>query len=322
MDFSLQTLVDPEFLVTVFAAIVTFATVLTLVGPLFGGNKFAGRLKSVATRREQLRKRNREALLKKTNLRGESKGFMTDVVSKLNLSTLLEDTALQSRLLQAGLRGQGPIMAFYFFRLVAPIGLFIFGLAYLFLFNDFGKPPMVRFAIAFGMLVAGYYAPGIYIDNIAAKRRESIMKAFPDALDLLLICVESGMSIEAAFGKVAAEVGVNSIELAEEMSLTTAELSYLQERRQAYENLASRTNHPGVKAVATSLIQAEKYGTPLGASLRVMAKENREMRMAQAEKKAASLPAKLTVPMIIFFLPVLFVVVLGPAIIKFQQLGS
>ncbi len=322
MDFSLQTLVDPEFLVTVFAAIVTFATVLTLVGPLFGGNKFAGRLKSVATRREQLRKRNREALFKKTNLRGESKGFMTDVVSKLNLSTLLEDTALQSRLLQAGLRGQGPIMAFYFFRLVAPIGLFIFGLAYLFLFNDFGKPPMVRFAIAFGMLVAGYYAPGIYIDNIAAKRRESIMKAFPDALDLLLICVESGMSIEAAFGKVAAEVGVNSIELAEEMSLTTAELSYLQERRQAYENLASRTNHPGVKAVATSLIQAEKYGTPLGASLRVMAKENREMRMAQAEKKAASLPAKLTVPMIIFFLPVLFVVVLGPAIIKFQQLGS
>ncbi len=322
MDFSLQTLVDPEFLVTAFAAIVTFATVLTLIGPLFGGNKFAGRLKSVATRREQLRKRNREALLKKTNLRGESKGFMTDVVSKLNLSTLLEDTALQSRLLQAGLRGQGPIMAFYFFRLVAPIGLFIFGLAYLFLFNDFGKSPMVRFAIAFGMLVAGYYAPGIYIDNIAAKRRESIMKAFPDALDLLLICVESGMSIEAAFGKVAAEVGVNSIELAEEMSLTTAELSYLQERRQAYENLASRTNHPGVKAVATSLIQAEKYGTPLGASLRVMAKENREMRMAQAEKKAASLPAKLTVPMIIFFLPVLFVVVLGPAIIKFQQLGS
>jgi tight adherence protein C len=192
----------------------------------------------------------------------------------------------------------------------------------LFFFNDFGKPPMMRFAMAFGMLVAGYYAPGMYINNIAAKRRESIMKAFPDALDLLLICVESGMSIEAAFAKVAAEVGSSSIELAEEMSLTTAELSYLQERRQAYENLAIRTNHPGVRAVATSLIQAEKYGTPLGTSLRVMAKENREMRMAQAEKKAASLPAKLTVPMIIFFLPVLFVVVLGPAIIKFQQLNG
>ena len=322
MEFSLKTLVDPEFLVTVFAAIIAFATVVTLIGPLFSGNKFAGRLKSVATRREQLRKQSRAAISGKGNLRGESKGFMTDVVAKLNLTTLLEDTELQKSLLQAGLRGQGPIMTFYFFRLVAPIGLFIFSLLYLFFFNDFGKPPMMRFAMAFGMLVVGYYAPGIYINNIAAKRRESIMKAFPDALDLLLICAESGMSIEAAFGKVAAEVGSSSIELAEEMSLTTAELSYLQERRQAYENLAIRTNHPGVKAVATSLIQAEKYGTPLGTSLRVMAKENRQMRMSQAEKKAASLPAKLTVPMIIFFLPVLFVVVLGPAIIKFQQLGG
>ncbi|MBL1430721.1 MAG: type II secretion system F family protein [Robiginitomaculum sp.] len=322
MDFSLKTLVDPEFLVTVFAAVIAFATVVTLIGPLFSGNKFAGRLKSVATRREQLRKQSRAAIAGKANLRGESKGFMTDVVGKLNLTTLLEDTELQKSLLQAGLRGQGPIMTFYFFRLVAPIALFIFSLLYLFFFNDFGKSPMMRFAMAFGMLVVGYYAPGIYINNIAAKRRESIMKAFPDALDLLLICVESGMSIEAAFGKVAAEVGSSSIELAEEMSLTTAELSYLQERRQAYENLAIRTNHPGVRAVATSLIQAEKYGTPLGTSLRVMAKENREMRMSQAEKKAASLPAKLTVPMIIFFLPVLFVVVLGPAIIKFQQLNG
>lgn len=321
MDFSLKMLVDPEFLVTVFAALVTFATVMTLISPLLSGSKFAGRLKSVATRREQLRKQNRAAIAKKGNLRGESKGFMTDVVGKLNLATLLEDSALQTRLLQAGLRGQGPIMTFYFFRLVAPIALFIFSLSYLFFFNDFGKPPMVRVAMATGMMLLGYYAPGIYINNIAAKRRESIMKSFPDALDLLLICVEAGMSIEAAFGKVAAEVGSSSIELAEEMSLTTAELSYLQERRQAYENLAKRTNHPGVKAVAVSLIQAEKYGTPLGASLRIMAKENREMRMATAEKKAASLPAKLTVPMIIFFLPVLFVVVLGPAIIKFQQLG-
>ncbi len=322
MDFSLKMLVDPEFMVTVFAAIITFATVMTLISPMFSGSKFAGRLKSVATRREQLRKQNRAAIEKKGNLRGESKGFMTDVVGKLNLATLLEDSALQQRLMQAGLRGQGPIMTFYFFRLVAPIALFIFSLAYLFFFNDFGKPPMVRVALATGMMLLGYYAPGIYVNNIAAKRRESIMKAFPDALDLLLICVEAGMSIEAAFGKVASEVGTSSIELAEEMSLTTAELSYLQERRQAYENLAKRTNHPGVKAVATSLIQAEKYGTPLGASLRIMAKENREMRMAAAEKKAASLPAKLTVPMIIFFLPVLFVVVLGPAIIKFQQLGN
>ena len=224
MDFSLQSFVDPEFLVTVFAAIVTFATVMTLVTPMLGGNKFAGRLKSVATRREQLRKQSRAAINGKAKLRGESKGFMTDVVGKLNLTKLLEDDALQQRLMQAGLRGQGPIMTFYFFRLVAPIALFFIGLFYFFVVNDFGKPPMMRVAMSVGLMVMGYYAPGIYINNIAAKRRSSIMAAFPDALDLLLICVESGMSIEAAFGKVAAEIGSSSIELAEEMSLTTAEL--------------------------------------------------------------------------------------------------
>jgi tight adherence protein C len=144
--------------------------------------------------------------------------------------------------------------------------------------------------------------------------------AFPDTLDLLLICVESGMSIEAAIQKVSQEIGGASIELAEELTLLTAELSYLPERRMAYEGLSKRTNHPGIRSVTTAMIQAEKYGTPLGAALRVMAKENRDMRLAQAEKKAAQLPAKLTVPMILFFLPVLFIVILGPAIIKVQDM--
>lgn len=142
------------------------------------------------------------------------------------------------------------------------------------------------------------------------------MQAFPDALDLLLICVEAGMSIEAAVQKVAGEIGAASIELAEELTLLTAELSYLPERRMAYEGLGKRTNHPGVKAVTTAMIQAERYGTPLGTALRVMAKENRELRIAAAEKQAAQLPAKLTVPMILFFLPVLFVVILGPSIMR------
>ena len=143
--------------------------------------------------------------------------------------------------------------------------------------------------------------------------------AFPDALDMLLICVQSGMSVEAAFGKVSREVGAQSIELAEELSLTTAELSYLPERRQAYENLGKRTGLPGVKAVTTALIQAERYGTPVGTALRVMAKENRDMRMQEAEKKAAGLPPKLTVPMIVFFLPVLFLVIMGPAVIQIMK---
>src|SRR2546428_8582905 len=160
------------------------------------------------------------------------------------------------------------------------------------------------------------YLPILFVKNQISKRQLSIKRAFPDALDLLLICVESGMSIEAAFRKVAQEVGTASIPLAEELTLTTAELSYLQDRRQAYENLAKRTDLDGVKAVCVSLQQAERYGTPLGQTLRVMAQENRDMRMMEAEKKAAALPPKLTVPMILFFLPVLFVVILGPAGIR------
>jgi tight adherence protein C len=152
------------------------------------------------------------------------------------------------------------------------------------------------------------------------RRQQSIMQAFPDALDLMLICVESGMSIETAFTRVSAEIGSQSPELAEELALTTAELSYLPDRRQAFDNLAKRCGHDGVKQVATALNQAEKYGTPMGQALRVTATENRELRMQEAERKAASLPAKLTVPMIIFFLPCLFVVIMGPAAITISRM--
>jgi tight adherence protein C len=158
------------------------------------------------------------------------------------------------------------------------------------------------------------------LKNKIKKRQLSIKRAFPDTLDLLLICVESGMSIEAAFKKVAEQVGSQSVALAEELTLTTAELSYLQDRRMAYENLAKRTDLEGVKSVCMALQQAERYGTPLGSMLRVMAQENRDMRMSEAEKKAAGLPPKLTVPMIVFFLPVLFIVILGPAYIKVMAL--
>jgi tight adherence protein C len=146
------------------------------------------------------------------------------------------------------------------------------------------------------------------------------MAAFPDSLDMMLICVESGMSVEMALQKVGQEIATASVEIAEEFALTTAELSYLPDRRTAYENLARRTDHAGVKSVAMALTQAEKYGTPVGAALRVMAKENREIRLSEAEKKAASLPPKLTVPMIVFFLPVLFAVIIGPAAIQVSQM--
>ncbi|MGP1275269.1 MAG: type II secretion system F family protein [Caulobacterales bacterium] len=312
----------PANLFGLIAFILVFATALTVSGPVFGRDKLDKRIRSVANRREELRRKAREALERESRgsaLRGkDTRSLYRKVVESLNLQTLLEDPNLKRKLIQAGLRGQGPVFGFYFARLIAPIVLFAISASYLFLLNDFGLSTVQRLAVVMGLTLLGYYAPGIYLSNAAQKRRDSIMLAFPDALDLLLICVEAGMSIEAAFQKVAAEVGSSSIELAEELSLTTAELAYLQDRRLAYENLAYRTNHPGVKGVATALVQAERYGTPLGQALRVMAKENRDMRMAAAEKKAAALPAKLTVPMIIFFLPVLFMVILGPAIISFQ----
>ena len=317
-------LIAPENLVMMVTAVLVFATIVTLAAPAMGSNSLDKRIKGVRNRREELRRKSREAMEqagRTSSIRGaEAKGMMRKVVDALNLQKAFEDPDLQDKLQQAGLRGNKPAVAFYFFRLASPIILFAGAGFYVFMINDFGLPTITRWCIAFGLGILGYYAPNVYLSNAAQKRQQSIMSAFPDALDLLLICVESGMSIEAAFHKVSTEVGSQSIELAEELSLTTAELSYLQDRRTAYENLARRTNHPGVKAVCTSLIQAERYGTPLGQALRVMAKENRDMRLANAEKKAAALPAKLTVPMIVFFLPVLFVVILGPAIIRFNSL--
>jgi tight adherence protein C len=317
-------LISPENLVMMVTAVLVFATIVTLFAPAMSNNSLDKRIKGVRNRREELRRKSREAMEqagRSSSIRGaEAKGLMRKVVDALNLQKAFEDPDLQDKLHQAGLRGNKPVVAFYFFRLASPIILFAGAGFYVFMINDFGLPTVTRWCIAFGLGLLGYYAPNVYLSNAAQKRQQSIMSAFPDALDLLLICVESGMSIEAAFHKVSTEVGSQSIELAEELSLTTAELSYLQDRRTAYENLARRTNHPGVKAVCTSLIQAERYGTPLGQALRVMAKENRDMRLSNAEKKAAALPAKLTVPMIVFFLPVLFVVILGPAIIRFNSL--
>ncbi|PIW28216.1 MAG: type II secretion system protein [Rhodobacterales bacterium CG15_BIG_FIL_POST_REV_8_21_14_020_59_13] len=312
---------NPQFLWSVIAAIAVFATVVTLTSPMMGQNKLDKRIKGVQNRKEELRRKSREAMeaAHASKLRGkENKGVARTIVESLNLQKVFEDPDLKDKLTQAGFRGNGPVMTFYFFRLAAPILLFGGAALYVFIVNDFGLPVITRWSLAAGIGISGYYAPNLYLSNAAAKRQQSIMQAFPDGLDLLLICVEAGMSIEAAFQKVSGEVGAQSIELAEELSLTTAELSYLQDRRMAYENLAKRTNHPGVKSVATALIQAERYGTPLGQALRVMAKENRDMRLANAEKKAAALPAKLTVPMIVFFLPVLFVVILGPAIMRYQ----
>ena len=321
MDW-MRFLTDPANLLTIGVAVLTFATVLTLLSSATGGAKLESRMKAVSTRRDELKRRSRQAIAQgQGGLRHTDEGFKKRIVDRLNLSKLLEDPKVVDKLAQAGFRGPRPVTTFYFFRFASP---FIFSAligVYLFLINDFGLPGMSKVTFTVAGLLLGYYAPNLYVSNIAQKRQQSIMQAFPDALDLLLICVEAGMSIEAAIQKVGSEIGSRSIELAEEFSLLSAELSYLPERRMAYEGLAKRTNHPGVKSVATAMIQAEKYGTPLAQALRVMAKENRDLRLAAAEKKAAALPAKLTVPMILFFLPVLFIVILGPAGIRVTSVG-
>ncbi len=316
-------LTDPANLAAGLAAVATFATVVTLAGPAFNTDKLESRLKSVANRREELRRKSREALDgERKSIRRSDTSFAKKFVDKLDLQKALEDPTVAKKLIQAGMRGPKPLSMFYFFRFTLPI---VFGLAafgYLWFVNDHELRIQMKIAAVVFALAAGFYGPNIYLQNVISKRMSSIMRSFPDSLDMILICVESGMSIELAFARVSEEIGTASPALAEELALTTAELSYLQDRRIAYYNLAERTQHPGVKGVAMALVQAEKYGTPLSNALRVMAKENREMRITEAEKKAAALPAKLTVPMIVFFLPVLFLVILGPAFIKMQSTGG
>ena len=311
-----------ENLIALGAALIAFATIVTLASPMLGGNRLEGRLKSVANRREELRRRSRQAMAIRSSgqLRQSDEGLVKQVVERLQLSRLLEDPKVAEKLAQAGYRGSKPITRFYFFRLVGPFILAAVAAFYLFVIGI----PMatnMKLVAVFAAFVAGFYAPNIFLANQISKRRESIVGAWPDALDLLLICVEAGMSVEAAIQKVSQEIGGRSIELAEEMTLLGAELIYLPERRMAYEGLSKRVQYAGVKAVMTAMIQAERYGTPLGAALRVMAKENRDLRLTSAEKKAAALPAKLTVPMILFLLPVLFVVILGPAVLNAMDIN-
>src|SRR4051812_47904619 len=320
MDNLMNLLFDKSFLITLFVGILAFATVVTLGVPLLETNGLDDRLKSVAKRREELRARHHATLnAKRGALRVEPTSYMKATLDRFKLGDILEGKHSKEKLASAGYRGQAPLITFMFFRFVMPPVLFGVVLFYTFVILHLSWAPMTKVGAAFLGALLGFYVPDLFVGNMIQRRQHSIMRAFPDALDLMLICVESGMSIESAFTKVAAEIGTQSAELAEELALTTAELSYLPDRRQAFDNLAKRCGHPGVKSVATALNQAEKYGPPLGQALRVTANENREMRMQEAERKAASLPAKLTVPMIIFFLPCLFVVIMGPAIMQIRS---
>ncbi len=313
---------DPKFMASLLAAVAAIATVITLAMPLIARDDLNRRLKSVALEREKIRQRERERLARgeKVMLRQSPKQYVKRIVDQFNLAKWVGQEEARAKLMQAGYRGQAPYVTFLFFRMVTPVVALVLTLVYMFVIIKVDQPAMMKVGLALFAAYAGMHLPYLFLKNKIARRQLSIKRAFPDALDLLLICVESGMSVEAAFRRVSQEIGSQSIPLAEELTLTTAELSYLQDRRSAYENLAKRTDLEGVRAVCVALQQAERYGTPLGQTLRIMSQENRDMRMSEAEKKAAALPPKLTVPMILFFLPVLFIVILGPAAIRVMAL--
>ncbi|MDF1634275.1 type II secretion system F family protein [Mycoplana sp. MJR14] len=313
------TLTNPDILLPVFVVIAVLATFYTLAAPYFERGDLDKRMKSVALERDQIRARERARLNAegpqgRGSLRSQQNSSVRQVVERLNLREALVDSGTINRLRQAGYRSQNALNIFLFARFVLPFVFFAVGAFYIFYLGHLGdKPLAIRILAAIGAAYLGFYAPNIFISNRVSKRQLSIKRAWPDALDLLLICVESGVSMEVALRRVADEIAAASSELAEELVLTTAELSFLQDRRVAYENLGTRTGLDIVKAVMQALIQAERYGTPIAQALRVLAQESRDQRMNEAEKKAAALPPKLTVPMIVFFLPVLIAVILGPA---------
>lgn len=318
MDLLLLVLSDKRLLVTVLTATAAAGTVLTLALPYLTGDNLARRMKTVAVERSVIRIRERERASRGESLahRQTTKAYMRRIVESLDLKRWLSTEGARSKLVMAGYRSPSAMVTFLFFRMVMPISLFLVSVLYVFIILKLQYPVLVKAGICVLAGFIGVKLPELFLTNAMNKRQLSVRRAWPDALDLLLICVESGMSAEHAFRKVGVEIGSASIPLAEELGLTTAELSYLPDRRSAYDNLGKRTGLDGVKAVTTALIQAERYGTPLGTALRVLAQENRDMRMMEAEKKAAKLPPMLTVPMIIFFLPVLFVVIMGPAVIQ------
>lgn len=317
----IDTLLETPNLIMLLASVGAFLTILAFGMPLIERDTFTSRLKLVARRREELlaAQRARHGPQRSRLRQHQVRGYVRTIVDRFRLLDPRKSQSLKDTLASAGLRGNGPLYTYTFFRFVAPLGFTAVTALYFFLLAKTNLDLVAKLAICFGAAFIGFVLPGIVLSNLVQKRQQKLTRAFPDALDLMVICVEAGLSMEAALHRVADEVADNSPELAEEMSLTTAELAFLPDRRSALENLAKRTGLPSIRSLVTALTQAEKYGTPVSVSLRVISQEQREERMSKAERKAGALPAQLTVPMIAFFLPVLFIVLIGPAIIKTLQ---
>jgi tight adherence protein C len=321
---ALASLFELETMILLLVGLAAFATVITVFAPAFEGDKLRTRIKAVNVERDKLRSAQRAQLNAATSPRlreKQKKSLYGVLVEGLNLRKIFQADESRDALRMAGLRSEKHLVTFLASRIIAPLVLSLMALFYAnLLLAD--RPMAWKLAAMGAGLVLGYMLPGLMVQNYVKRRQTSIRRAWSDALDLLLICVESGMALEPSMARVSKEIGSQSVPLAEEMTLTVAELSYLQDRRKALDNLGKRTGLDTVKAVVTSLVQAERYGTPLGTALRALAQENRDTRMAEAERKAAALGPKLTVPMMIFFMPVIFVVLLTPAVIKVMETSS
>ncbi|WP_411341801.1 type II secretion system F family protein [Sphingopyxis sp. J-6] len=309
--------VDVIWASTLLAAVGVFAVIVAIYGALTVRDPMAKRVKALNDRREQLKAgvtasttKRRARLVRKNQTADKMRTFL----GKLQVLQDEQIKDVQQKLAQAGIRSKDLAVTVIFGRLVLPI---VFGgLAAFLIYGVEMWPDLTPFKSAAGVmgaLLLGYKAPDLFVDNKRTKRTDAIRKGLPDALDLLVICAEAGLTVDSAFSRVSKELGRAYPELGEEFALTSIELGFLTERRQAFENLAYRVNLESVKGVVTTMIQTEKYGTPLASALRVLSAEFRNERMMRAEEKAARLPAIMTVPLILFILPTLFVVILGPA---------
>jgi tight adherence protein C len=309
--------VDVFMVATFLAAVATFAVLVAIYAATTVRDPMAKRVKALNERREQL-KAGIVASTSKRRRNITNRNEMADKVrTVLGSLKMLQDEQVQKaqqKLMQAGIRSKDLAFVVIFGRLVVPIvfgTIIIIGVYLLDWFPDWGS--LKRYGLVAGTLLLSYKAPDIWLKNKIGKRTTAIRKGLPDALDLLVICAEAGLTVDAAFNRVARELGKGYPELGDEFALCSIELGFLTDRRQAFENLATRIDLESIRGVVTTMIQTEKYGTPLASALRVLAAEFRNERMMRAEEKAARLPAIMTVPLILFILPTLFVVILGPA---------
>ena len=313
---------SPDELIAGLAALAVLVTFLAIWQALRGRDNSARRYSQIVERRQDLR----HAALgtRRSRQSAAATGLMSGVLARLNL--LRSRRAHDSRMLlaQAGLRSPDAMVQYLFARVLMPF-LFpaiVMAYAYSSMSDYVPIKPHWRGVAAVVAVVVGFFAPGIFIKNLIKKRGHQLELGLPDALDLLVICAEAGLSLDASLQRVSRELGLTWPELSEEFGITAAELTYLPDRRGAFDNLNARTNIPGIRGVVNTLLQTAKFGTPLAQSLRVLAAEFREARMIRAEEKAARLPAMLTVPMILFILPTLFIMLLGPAVLSVMDTFS